>query len=115
MSLRFPTVCSGTLTLAFAVTAISGFSIVDKATTFDQVTLQNQLVQIASEARGKVGIAAMVLETGDTVSLNPRGHFPMQSVYKLPIGMAVMKQVDGGKVKLDQRVQVTTDNYVARD
>jgi beta-lactamase class A len=57
----------------------------------------------------------MVLETGDTVSLNPRDHFPMQSVYKLPIGMAVMKKVDGGKVKLDQRVQVTTDNYVGKD
>lgn len=115
MSLRFPTVCSGTLTLVFAVTAISGFSIGDKATTFDQVRLQNQPVQIASEAKGKVGVAAMVLETGDTVSLNPRDHFPMQSVYKLPIGMAVMKQIDGGKVKLDQRVQVTTDNYVGKD
>jgi hypothetical protein len=72
-------------------------------------------VQIASEAKGKVGVAAMVLETGDTVSLNPRDHFPMQSVYKLPIGMAVMKQIDGGKVKLDQRVQVTMDNYVGKD
>jgi hypothetical protein len=53
MSLRFPTVCSGTLTLVFAVTAISGFSIGDKATKLDQVTLQNQLVQIASEAKEK--------------------------------------------------------------
>lgn len=115
MTLRLPAVCSGALTLAFAVTVISGFSNRDKATTFDQATLQNQLVQIASEARGKVGVAAMVLETGDTVSLNPGDHFPMQSVYKLPIGMAVMKQVDARKVRLDQRVRVTTDNYVAKD
>ena len=72
-------------------------------------------MQIASEAKGKVGVAALVLETGDTVSLNPRDHFPMQSVYKLPIGMAVMKQVDDGKIKLDQEVRVTTDNYVGKD
>jgi beta-lactamase class A len=114
MSLRFPTVCSTTFTLLFVVPAGFGLSVGDKATTLGQVPLRNQLVQIASEAGGKVGVAAMVLETGDTVSLNPRDHFPMQSVYKLPIGMAVMKQVDGGKVRLDQRVQVTKDDYVGK-
>jgi len=76
--------------------------------------LQNQLAQIASAAKGKVGVAALVLETGDTVSLNPNDHFPMQSVYKLPIGMAVMKQVDAGKIKLDQKVRVTKDDFIGR-
>jgi beta-lactamase class A len=76
--------------------------------------LQNQLTQIASAAKGKVGVAALVLETGDTVSLNPHDHFPMQSVYKLPIGMAVMKQVDAGKIKLDQIVRVTKDDFIGR-
>jgi len=42
-----------------------------------------------------------MLETGETLSLNPHNHFPMQSVYKLPIGMALMQQVDAGKTKLD--------------
>jgi beta-lactamase class A len=74
--------------------------------------LQKQLEQIASAAKGKVGVAAVVLETGESVSLNLREHFPMQSVYKLPIGMAVMKQVDAGKLKLDQKVPVTKDDYI---
>ena len=74
--------------------------------------LQKQLEQIASAAKGRVGVAAVVLETGETVSLNPHDHFPMQSVYKLPIGMAVMKQVDAGKIKLDQKVRVTKDDFV---
>lgn len=74
--------------------------------------LQSQLDPIASIAKGKVGVAAVVLETGETVSLNPNGHFPMQSVYKLPIGMALMKQVDAGKIKLDQKVRVTKDDFV---
>lgn len=91
--------------------------------------LQNQLSQVASAAKGKVGVAAVVLEeqtedgrprTGQgtkelSVSLNPRDHFPMQSVYKLPIGMAVMKQVDAGKIKLDQKVRVTKDDFIGRD
>jgi beta-lactamase class A len=73
---------------------------------------QNQLDQIASVARGRVGVAAVVLETGESVSLNPHDHFPMQSVYKLPIGMAVMKQVDAGKIRLDQKVRVTKSDFV---
>jgi beta-lactamase class A len=74
--------------------------------------LQNQLEQIAAASKGRVGVAAVVLETGETVSLNPHDHFPMQSVYKLPIGMALMKQVDDGQIKLDQKVKVTKDDFV---
>ena len=62
----------------------------------ENLELRNQIEQIAAAAKGHVGVAAVVLETGATVSLNPHDHFPMQSVYKLPIGMAVMGQVDGG-------------------
>src|ERR1700687_4963350 len=76
-------------------------------TVAENQELQNQIEKIGSAAKGKVGVAAVVLETGETVSVNPHDHFPMQSVYKLPIGMAVMKQVDAGKIKLDQKVPVT--------
>src|SRR5204862_6165133 len=55
----------------------------------------------------------MLLETGETVaSLNSRDRFPMQSVYKLPISMAVMKQVDDGKLTLDQKVRIAKEDYV---
>lgn len=82
------------------------------AKTDDNLELQKQIEQIASAAKGRVGVAAVVLETGETVSLNPHDHFPMQSVYKLPIGMAVMEQVDAGKLKLDQKVSVTKRDFV---
>jgi len=71
------------------------------------------VTQIASLARGRVGVSAVVLETGETIaSLNAQDHFPMQSVYKLPISMAVMKQVDAGKIKLEQKVAVTKSDFV---
>jgi beta-lactamase class A len=78
----------------------------------ENLRLQNQIEQIAAAAKGRVGVAAVVLETGETVSLNSHDHFPMQSVYKLPIGMAVMKQVDAGKIKIDQKVRVTKSDFV---
>ena len=55
----------------------------------------------------------MILETGETVAaVDPRGHFPMQSVYKLPISMAVIKQVDAGKLNLEQKVAVAKSDFV---
>jgi len=36
----------------------------------------------------------------------------MQSVYKLPIGMAVLQRVDEGTLKLEQLIQVTTNDFV---
>ena len=79
--------------------------------TVESPALRKSIEQITSVAKGKVGVAAVVIETGESVSLNPNDRFPMQSVYKLPIGMAALKHVDAGKLKLDQKVQVTKSDY----
>src|SRR5512143_1760437 len=93
---------------------IASPSVEDKAHTLEPSQLnapQKQIAEISAVAKGRVGVSAIVLETGETVaSLNAQDHFPMQSVYKLPISMAVMKQVDAGKIKLEQRVRVTADD-----
>ena len=67
--------------------------------------LYNRIEQISRAAQGRVGVAATVLETGESVALNVEQRFPMQSVYKFPIGMAVLAQVDQGKLKLEQKVR----------
>lgn len=75
--------------------------------------LEKQFAEIAKEAKGKVGVAAMVLETGENAALNGGEKFAMQSVYKVPISMAVMKQVDEGKFKPDQEIEITKADFVA--
>ena len=85
-----------------------------KATDKQNDQLRNQIEQIASAAKGRVGVAAEVLETGESISLNPHERFPMQSVYKLPIAMAVLAQVDNGKLLLEQRVRVEQSDFVRR-
>jgi len=86
------------------------------ATTHTQQNeeLRKQIEQIAADAKGHVGVAAEVLETGEAVALNPAEHFPMQSVYKLPIGMAVLAQVDDKKLFLEQQVRVEKSDFVDR-
>jgi beta-lactamase class A len=57
--------------------------------------------------KGDVGLAILHLEKQDTFLFNERKHFPMQSVYKLPIAMAVLNEVDKGKLKLNQKIRVS--------
>lgn len=86
-----------------------------QVTSAENEGLQNQIKEIAAEAKGKVGVTAVALDSGETLaSLNPHEHFPMQSVYKLPISMAVMKQVDAGKLKLADKIQVLKSEMVGR-
>jgi beta-lactamase class A len=75
--------------------------------------LYNRIEEISRTAQGRVGVALTVLETGESVSLNGDQRFPMQSVYKFPIGMAVLAQVDQGKLKLEQRIRVEKSDFVS--
>jgi beta-lactamase class A len=76
--------------------------------------LEKRFAEIAKDAKGKVGVAAVVLETGEAALLNDNDHYPMQSVYKLPISMAVMEQVRLGKLDLDEKIGVTKEDLVRR-
>jgi len=71
-----------------------------------------RIEQISQAARGRVGVKATVLETGESVALNGNQQFPMQSVYKFPIAMAVLAQVDRGKLKLDQKIRVEASDVL---
>jgi len=85
------------------------------AQTQPDAGLAAAITQIAAAAKGRVGVSAIMLESGETLaSLNPQDHFPMQSVYKLPISMAVMKQVDEGKITLEQKVRIAKEDFVGR-
>lgn len=74
--------------------------------------LRARIKRIAAAARGRVGVAALLIETGETVSINAAGRFPMQSVYKLPIAMAALARVDAGALTLEQQVRVEPAEFV---
>ena len=78
-----------------------------KAESVDKVDekLQKELTSIAEEGKGKVGVFALLIEDGRTVSLNGEEHFVMQSVVKLPVAMAVLKLVSEGKLRVDDKIE----------
>jgi len=69
--------------------------------------LQAELMRIAGESGATVGVTAIHVETGRRVALRGGERFPMQSVYKLPIALQVLRLADEGRVDLDRRVTVT--------
>jgi beta-lactamase class A len=72
----------------------------------DLAGLAPELERIEKESGGTLGAAARLVETGETVAWNGDAHFPMQSVCKAPIGMAVLHEVDAGRLSLDAAVRV---------
>ncbi len=93
--------------------AFSTSAQVKKQMTKSVDQLRSQIEQIARDAQGRVGVAATLLETGESVGFHEMEQFPMQSVYKLPIGMAVLHQIDQKKLALTQVVHVTQSDYIA--
>jgi beta-lactamase class A len=80
------------------------------ACTPDQ--LRERMEEIALATGGPVGAAAVIIEGGEVVSFNGAQRFPMQSVYKMPIGMAVLHAVDEGRLKLAQKIFVRPEDLV---
>jgi beta-lactamase class A len=78
----------------------------------DLAGLAPELERIEKDSGGTLGAAARIVETGETVAWNGEGHFPMQSVCKAPIGMAVLHEVDAGKLSLDTKVRVEPADLV---
>ena len=70
---------------------------------------------IASEIAGadaRVGVAFKHIERGDTLSHNGNQKFPMQSVYKLHLGLAVLNQVEQGKLSLNQKIRISKSDLL---
>ena len=69
-------------------------------------SLEAGLAEVAAASGGTLGVKVIHLESGRTAGLNASGRFPMASVYKLPIAVAVLAKVDAGELALAQQVEV---------
>jgi beta-lactamase class A len=67
--------------------------------------LRRQVRAIAAEAQGRVSTACWLGGADLNCDLNPHGHPPMQSVFKLPLAIAVLHQLEQGELTLDQPVR----------
>jgi beta-lactamase class A len=69
--------------------------------------LERQIEFVAHATDGILGVSAIHIESGRSVSVRGGESFPMASAFKLPIAVQVMTLVDSGTVTLDKIVTLT--------
>jgi beta-lactamase class A len=77
-----------------------------------QQPVVNRLAAIDHASKGRLGVFAMLLETGDTISYRGSERFPMQSVYKMPINMVMLHAVDAQQFRLNQLITVQSTDIL---
>lgn len=71
-----------------------------------------RLQKLCERAGGQFGVAAIHVETGRSVSLQGDVPLPLYSVFKLPLAVTVLKEVEENRLRLDQKVRVTRADVV---
>lgn len=69
-------------------------------------TLQSQIATISAQTDAMVGVTAIELESGRRISIHGDDHFPMASVFKFPVALAVLQRVDAGELKLGDAITI---------
>jgi beta-lactamase class A len=61
---------------------------------------------VTHDGRGRVAVSVVDLSTGTRASVHGDAWMPMMSVFKLPLAVLALDQVDRGQLRLDQRVPI---------
>jgi beta-lactamase class A len=86
-------------------------AVIDRpAANADTVQLRRTLEQVAAGYRGIVGISLRNLATSESLSVRGHETFPSASLIKTHVLVALMEEVERGRMRLDERVSM-----VARD
>ncbi len=83
-------------------------SVVAPQTSF----LRQKISDIAAQARGTVAVACSLPGIALDCDLNSDAKAPMQSVFKLPLALAVLHKVEQGSLSLDQHVRFRPDDRI---
>jgi len=68
--------------------------------------LRQQILQIISTKKADVGVSILGIEDKDTLSIHGNRSYPMQSVFKFPIALAVLAETDKEKLSIHQKVTI---------
>lgn len=89
------------------VFAILFFCFFVSAIFAQKISPKREIEQIILSAKGTVGVSAAGLEDNFKLNVNSDKKYPMQSVFKFPLALAILDAIDKGKFSLDQKVHVT--------
>ncbi|HKQ39487.1 MAG TPA: class A beta-lactamase [Verrucomicrobiae bacterium] len=82
----------------------------DKRTASNERDLERALVRISERCGGRIGVAAVHIESERKVAISSDRTLPLYSVVKLPLTVIVLKEVESGNLKLEQNVVVRAED-----
>lgn len=103
------------LTKTIAAILVTLFLSLSTSSRSPQGALEARIQTIAATIHGNIGASVLLIESHQASSFNGARHFPMQSVYKLPIAMAVLAKTETGSLHLDQQIQITKADLVPQE
>jgi beta-lactamase class A len=74
--------------------------------------LGEEIARVAAESHGAVGVAAIDLQTGETIEYNGADRFQMASTLKLPLAVYAMHLADAGRISLEAPIPVTREEMI---
>ncbi len=74
--------------------------------------LRQRIDRIVTTKKAVVGVAINGMKANDSLSFNGQRHFPMQSVFKFPIALTVLSEIDKGNFSLDQKIDIKKDELL---
>lgn len=97
----------------FQLTALVLLLVTSCKTPYNKTDLlRNKIEQITSDKDAVVGVSIIGNNGKDTLSLHGDRRFPMQSVFKFHIALAVLSEIDKGKLSLDQKLEISRDDLL---
>jgi len=72
--------------------------------------LGQRLRVISSPAGGTVGVAIIHVETGRVISIEGAKPLPLYSVFKLPLAVSVLKNVEENRLLLEKKIRITPED-----
>lgn len=78
----------------------------------DNIELSETLKELCDSSGGKVSVAVRHVETDKLSVVDGSNELPLFSVFKLPLAIAVLKNVEDGRLGLDQLIHIGPDELV---
>ena len=100
------------MTRSFHLSAIILLIAAGQAFAQSKAELRRQIEQVVAGKKATVGVAIADSDGKVAASLNGDRRFPMQSVFKLHIGLKMLSEIDKGRFSLDQKIEISKSDLL---
>lgn len=74
--------------------------------------LESRITELLKSKDATVGVAIKGIENNESVQINGEKHFPMQSVFKFHIALALLDKVDKGELDLNNEIFIISSELL---